>query len=92
MLIKQSTKLMEELMNNYEQVYNFKQDHSSDYAQDLSSLNNNYSVEENELDLRLWAMVREPSDELRSNLDDFPILNVGDGFFTCRAIKTSVRL
>lgn len=44
---------------------------------------------EGELDLRLWAMVREPSDTMKSRLGDFPKIDVGNRFFTCRAIKTA---
>lgn len=48
-------------------------------------------AETGQLDLRLWAMARTPHDELAANLDDqFPMLNIGDHFFTCRAIKTEV--
>ena len=42
-----------------------------------------------ELDLRLWAMVRHPSDVLQDNLGGYPVIDVGDRFFTCRAIKTA---
>ena len=42
-----------------------------------------------ELDLRLWAMVREPSDELKGQLNGFPKIDIGNRFFTCRAIKTA---
>ncbi|MEL7222641.1 MAG: amidohydrolase, partial [Bacteroidota bacterium] len=48
-------------------------------------------AENGKLDLRLWAMARTPYNELAEKLDDkFPILNVGDYFFSCRAIKTEV--
>lgn len=47
-------------------------------------------AESGELDLRLWAMVRHPYNRLAGKLDDFPILDAGDHFFTCRAIKTEV--
>ena len=46
-------------------------------------------AEKGELDLRLWAMVREPSEELKGNLDGFPKVDIGNRFFTCRAIKTA---
>ena len=46
-------------------------------------------AEEGQLGIRLWAMVREPSGELRQGLDGFPIVDAGNGFFTCRAIKTA---
>jgi predicted amidohydrolase YtcJ len=48
-------------------------------------------AETGKLDLRLWVMARTPYNELAANIDDqFPILNVGDHFFTCRAIKSEV--
>lgn len=46
-------------------------------------------AEKGELDLRLWAMVREPSEDLKKRLDDYPFIDVGDNYFTCRAIKTA---
>ncbi|NRA47888.1 MAG: amidohydrolase, partial [Phaeodactylibacter sp.] len=47
-------------------------------------------AEDGELDLRLWAMVRHSYDEMKDNLDGFPKINLGDHFFTCRAIKSEV--
>ncbi len=47
-------------------------------------------AEEGKLDLRLWAMIRESSDELKDQLAGFPILNAGNRHFTCRAIKTEL--
>jgi len=46
-------------------------------------------AEDGKLGLRLWAMVRRPSEELKDHLDGFPIIDVGNRFFTCRAIKTA---
>ena len=46
-------------------------------------------AEKGELDLRLWTMVRQPSEELKDHLDGFPIIDKGNRFFTCRAIKTA---
>lgn len=43
-----------------------------------------------ELDLRLWAMLRHSSETMEGNLSGFPIIDEGDGFFTCRAIKTEL--
>jgi len=45
---------------------------------------------EGELDLRLWAMLRHSSETMKGNLSGFPIIDEGDGFFTCRAIKTEL--
>lgn len=47
-------------------------------------------AEEGKLDLRLWAMVRHSSDELKDQLSGFPIIDAGDRHFTCRAIKTEL--
>jgi hypothetical protein len=42
------------------------------------------------LDLRLWAMVRHSSEELQGKLKGYSIVDAGNGFFTCRAIKTEL--
>ncbi len=47
-------------------------------------------AKEGKLDLRLWAMLRHPYDVMKDNMKGFPILDAGDGFFTCRAIKSQV--
>ncbi len=47
-------------------------------------------AEKSELDLRLWVMVRHPYEVMKGRLDGFPILDVGDHHFTCRAIKSEV--
>jgi predicted amidohydrolase YtcJ len=47
-------------------------------------------AEEGKLDLRLWAMVRHSYDEMKDNLDDYPKIDIGDHYFTCRAIKSEV--
>ncbi len=46
-------------------------------------------AEQGQLRLRLWAMVRHTSQELNGHLDGFPIVDVGNRHFTCRAIKTA---
>lgn len=45
---------------------------------------------EGKFDVRLWAMVRHPSGELRGKLDRFPLVDLGNRHFTCRAIKTEL--
>jgi hypothetical protein len=45
---------------------------------------------EGTLNIRLWAMVRHPSAELRGKLDRFPLVDLGNRHFTCRAIKTEL--
>jgi predicted amidohydrolase YtcJ len=47
-------------------------------------------AENGELDIRLWAMVRRPYEELKTQVDQLPIINAGEGFFTCRAIKADL--
>ncbi len=48
-------------------------------------------ADEGKLRLRLWAMVRQSSEELSKGLNsNYPIINVGDRHFTCRAIKTDL--
>lgn len=47
-------------------------------------------AEEGKLDIRLWAMVRHRSEELKGKLSGFPILDAGKRHFTCRAIKTEL--
>ncbi len=43
-----------------------------------------------ELDVRLWVMLRHSYDEMKDNLGMLPIVNEGDHFFTCKAIKSEV--
>lgn len=47
-------------------------------------------AEEKKLDLRLWVMVRHSYEEMKGRLQSFPIIDKGDHFFSCRAIKTEV--
>ncbi len=42
------------------------------------------------LQVRLWAMLRHSCKELQGQLDEFPIIDEGEGFFTCRAIKSEL--
>ena len=43
-----------------------------------------------DLDVRLWAMIRHPYEELVGKLNSFPIIGAGNNFFTCRSIKSEV--
>ena len=45
---------------------------------------------EGKLDLRLWAMVRQSSQEMEDALEKIKVLNAGEGFFTCNAIKSEI--
>ena len=47
-------------------------------------------AEEGKLDIRLWAMIRHESDYLSTRLDNYPLIDAGDGHFTCRAVKLSI--
>lgn len=47
-------------------------------------------AEDGELDLRLWAMIRRPYDEMKDKMDGLPIIDAGNHFFTCRAIKAAI--
>ncbi|NUO01868.1 MAG: amidohydrolase [Saprospiraceae bacterium] len=47
-------------------------------------------AEKGELDLRLWAMLRHSYADMKDQLDGFPMLNLGNHTFTCRAIKSEV--
>lgn len=40
--------------------------------------------------VRLWAMIRESSANLRDKVGAYRILNAGGGHFTCRAVKVSL--
>ncbi len=43
-----------------------------------------------ELRLRLWAMIRKSSEEMKGRLAGIKTIDAGGGFFTCRAIKTEI--
>jgi len=47
-------------------------------------------AEEGKLDLRLWVMLRHSYERMNGNMDQFPIIDAGNHFFTCRAIKSEV--
>lgn len=47
-------------------------------------------AEDGELDLRLWAMLRHSSEVMKGKASDARVVDAGDKFFTCRAIKTEV--
>lgn len=42
------------------------------------------------LDLRLWVMLRHPYDEMKDNMEGLPVIDYGNGYFTCRAVKSEV--
>lgn len=48
-------------------------------------------AEQGDLDLRLWTMARASYNETLMGLkENFPIINAGESFFTCRAIKSEL--
>jgi hypothetical protein len=47
-------------------------------------------AESGNMDIRLWAMIRESYDDMEGKLNGFPWLNLGDYHFTVRAIKSEV--
>jgi hypothetical protein len=47
-------------------------------------------AEEGQFKIRLWAMVRHSSEEMKNRLDGFPVIDAGNRYFTCRAIKTEL--
>ncbi|MBX2928031.1 MAG: amidohydrolase [Saprospiraceae bacterium] len=47
-------------------------------------------AESGKMNVRLWAMVRHPYHALKDKLSGYPLIDAGNGFFTCRAIKTEL--
>jgi len=47
-------------------------------------------AEKGDLDLRLWAMLRHSFADMKDKLNGFPLLDLGNHTFTCRAIKSEV--
>lgn len=47
-------------------------------------------AENGELDLRLWVMLRHSYADMKDKLAGFPMLDLGNHTFTCRAIKSEV--
>ncbi len=45
---------------------------------------------EGSFDIRLWSMIRLSYNQMKGKLDQFPIIDQGDGFFTVRAIKSEI--
>ena len=43
-----------------------------------------------ELDLRLWVMIRHGSEVLEGRLDEFPLVGLGNNYLTVRAIKAAI--
>jgi len=47
-------------------------------------------AEAGDFDLRLWTMIRRSSKEMKGKLAGIRKVNVGNNYYTCRAIKTEV--
>lgn len=47
-------------------------------------------AETGRMDIRLWAMARHNSTELKEKVSQAKVINAGDGFFTCNAIKSEI--
>ena len=47
-------------------------------------------AKEGKLDLRMWTMLRHGSEDLKNYLNEFPKIDIGNGFFTCRAVKSEL--
>lgn len=47
-------------------------------------------AEAGELDVRLWAMIRQPYSEIKDEMQGFPLIGVGNNFFTVRSIKAAI--
>lgn len=50
----------------------------------------NELAENGGFDLRLWVMLRHPFEVMKDSLDGLPIVNAGNHYFTCKAIKSAV--
>ncbi|MEM7105979.1 MAG: amidohydrolase [Bacteroidota bacterium] len=47
-------------------------------------------AEAGELGVRLWVMMADSIHKMEASAPDFPIVDVGNGFFTCRSIKSYI--
>jgi len=47
-------------------------------------------AKQDSLNVRLWVMLRHPHEQMKDKMSGFPIINEGNHFFTCRAIKSQV--
>lgn len=47
-------------------------------------------AKDGKLDMRLWAMLRHSSEEMKGKIAPVRKIGVGNNFYTCRAIKTEV--
>ena len=47
-------------------------------------------AEKGELDVRLWSMIRQPYEVMKEQVNEFPLVGVGNNYFTCRSIKAVI--
>jgi predicted amidohydrolase YtcJ len=47
-------------------------------------------AEKHELKLRVWMMLRVPTDQMAANMDRYRTIGVGGGYFTVRAVKRAI--
>lgn len=47
-------------------------------------------AEAGELDLRLWVMLRHSYETMKDSMEGLPVIDAGNHFFTCKAIKSEV--
>ncbi len=47
-------------------------------------------AEAGEFRIRLWTMIRHSSEEMEGNIAKHKVINAGNGFYTCNAIKTEL--
>ncbi len=47
-------------------------------------------AEQGKFEVRLWSMLRQFAGDLEGRAGQYRMVDVGDGYFTCRAIKTEV--
>jgi len=65
---------MEQILNDYEEIYKFKRDNSASWNDEVSSLNNNFSIDENQMDFEVSNLFQN-STKFRSNENYFKIEN-----------------
>ena len=47
-------------------------------------------AERGQLGIRLWAMVRHSSEEMKGKLNEYKVVGAGNNFYSCNAIKSEV--
>ncbi|HXB72962.1 MAG TPA: amidohydrolase [Candidatus Acidoferrales bacterium] len=47
-------------------------------------------AEKHELKLRIWMMLRVPTDQMAAKMDRYRMIGVGGGYFTVRAVKRAI--